>query len=424
MLTGFLLIAAAQAAAPAVTVAPPDPAAHFSGAGGNVKFDSVCRGLTAETVAPDPGCAQRLARGETAASIDIAVGTIMKAASRQEAEAGLALVERAVAAEDHPAAHYLLGSLLTTGERVPPDYRRGVMHLEKAVAGGNAAAADLLATLLLSGRGVRQDVPRALSLYEKAIAGGMKGTATRLAVHYLQGVAVPKDTARGRALLDAAAAAGHQDASTALAMLTATSTNYQMHPYADRPPELRTYNPLEMPRIPPAFGYTDEFARLFHSDLGDPAILARLERDQATLPTPYLYELARRLSFTAPDKARGYWMLARMRMSYDASRCEDAQAMEAVNGWDMLMLPELRPALAGMTPEQIRAGVEFALAREASLPADARPWWVCYAGMAAYAPALEGKPVPLKLKPAADWPKLRDKARADLKALLTDPPAQ
>ena len=429
-LAGLMLIAAVQtapartgAAAPAPKVAAPDVTAPFGATRGAIKFDRVCRGVAIARLPSSPACAERAGRGETAASIELAMGTVMAAASLEEARSGLAVLERSIAAENHPAAHYLLGTLLGTGERFPPDYPKAVRHLEQAVAGGNVAAADLLATLVLEGRGTAQDVPRAISLYERAMAGGLAGSASRLALLHLQGNYLPRDEARARAILNSAAAVGDPAAASTLTMMTAKVTAYQMHPSADGA-ELRVYGALDTPSIPPAFGFTDDFRKLHYSAYSDPAVVARLEREQSSLPTPYLYELARRMAPVSVDKARGYWMLARLRMMYDSTRCSDPASAEAVGAWDMVVKRDLAHTVAGIAPAEMKAAVEFALAREAAMPGDARPWWVCYSGMAAYSTALDKKPPPLALKPAAEWPKLRREARERFKALLTAPPAK
>ena len=424
-LKALILIAAAQAAAPAPPprVAAPDVTAPFSATRGAIKFDKVCRGVTVASLPASPACAERAGRGETAASIELAMSTVMAAGSGEEAGRGIAVLERSIAAENHPAAHYLLGTLLGTGERLPPDFPKAVRHLEQAAAGGNFAAMDLLATMVLEGRGTAQDVPRAISLYERAMAGGMAGTAPRLALLYLQGNYLPRDEAKAKAILDAAVAAGVPDASSMLTMMTAKVTNYQMHPSPDGA-ELRVYGPLDTPVIPPAFGFTDDFRKLHHGAYSDPAVLARLEREQSTLPTPYLYELARRIAPLSADKARGYWMLARLRMAYDSARCSDPGAMEAVGAWDRVVIRDLHYTVARIAPATMKAAVEFALERESAMPGDSRPWWVCYSGMSAYSTALDKKRPALALKPARDWPKLRQEARERFKALLTAPAAK
>lgn len=423
--TGLVLVAAAQAAgaAPSPRVAAPDSTAPFSATRGAIKFDKVCRDVIVAKLAASPACAERSGRGETAASLELALATVMGAASGEEAAAGVAVIERSIAAENHPAAHYFLGTLLATGERLPPDYPKAVRHLEQAVAGGNFAAMDLLATMVLEGRGTAQDVPRAISLYERAMAGGMAGTAPRLALLYAQGNYLPRDEAKARAILDSAVAAGDPGAAPLLTMMTAKVTAYQMHPRPDGA-ELRVYGSLDSPLIPPAFGFTDDFRKLHYSAYSDPLVVARLEREQASLPTPYLYELARRIAPSSADKARGYWMLARLRMIYDSTRCSDPTSVEAVRAWDMVVIRDLRYAVAAITPAQNRAAIEFALEREAAMPGDVRPWWVCYSGMAAYSTALDRKPPPLALKPASEWPKIREEARGRFKALLTAPPAK
>jgi hypothetical protein len=424
-ISGLMLLAAAQAAppaAPAPRVGPPDPRVQFTGGAAPVFFDNKCRNFTVATLPGNPSCADRVARGETAASIEVALATFLAARTPAEAAPGLAVMEKAIAAENHPAAHYFLASVLATSERLPPDYPRAVRHLEAAVAGGNVAAADLLATLVLEGRGTRQDVARAVSLYERAMAGGMSASASRLALLYVQGNLVAKDDARARTILQAAAAAGDPQAPVTLMMLDTKVTAYQMHPRPDGDPELRVYGGLDTPFIPPGFGFTDEFRKLHNTAYSDPAVLERLEREQASLPTPYLYELARRYAAVSAEKALGYYMLGRLRMTYDAKRCADPMAMEGVSAWDRIVARDLRFLLVGAAAAERRAAVDFALAREATMPADSRPWWVCYSGMEAYGLAMEKKPVPLKLKPAKDWPRLRGDARDALKALLTAPP--
>lgn len=424
--SGVAFAFAAQAAAPAQLpkIAPPNPRAFFTGGSAPLIVDGACRGLTIATLAASRPCSDRVERGESAPIIEVAMTTIMSAADDATAKAGLALLEKAIAAEDHPAIHYLLGSLLTTGERFPPDYLRGIAHLEKAVAGGNVAAMDLLAINVLEGRGTAQDPARAIALFERAAAGGMAGSAVRLASYHLKGEWIPKDESRGRAILDAAQAAGDPQARMAMLMATAKITNYQLHPRADGEPELRGYGAFDSPPIPPGFGFTDDFAKVHRAAFSDAAVAARLEREHASLPTPYTYELARRTVATDPAKALGWYMLARLRMSYDAGRCASPQALEALQGWDMLVHRDLAAVLRYAPAAQHQAAVDFALKEEARLPAATRPWWVCYASMEAFGTAMEKKPVALALRPAAEWPSIRDKAREAIKALRNGPPAR
>ena len=285
------------------------------------------------------------------------------------------------------------------------------------MAGGNIAAADLLGTLVLEGKGTAQNIPRAVKLLEQAAAGGMEGSAVRLAHLYLAGTYLPADPELARRIIEAAVKAGSGPAPGMLAMLDgeARMRNIQLIP-AENPARvtLREYKTFDNPQIPPAFGFTDDFQLLHRSAYSDPAVLARLERDYPRLPTPYIYELARRMAAVSPDKARGYLLLGRLRLLYDTRRCADRQAMEAMFAWSGLIQRDIQHTLKGMTREQFDAAKRFALEREAALPADTRPWWVCYSGLVSYSAAAEGKPVPLPLVPQGEWPRLRQKARDDL----------
>jgi hypothetical protein len=425
--THLLLAAlAALAAAPAgPAIAPPTVTAQFSASAGNLRFDRACAAVTLQSLAANAGCAARVGRGETGPTIEVIMATYEAAPKASTVAAALPLLDRAIAAEHHPAASYLAGSLLTTGELVQPDYARGLAYLEQAVAGGNIAAADLLGLMVLEGRGTAQDVPRAIRLFEQAAAGGMEGSANRLGLLYLDGQYLPRDVARGRDILERAKAAGVRGAAENLLALDAEarSHNYQIHPSEDPAKiEIRDYKMLEIPPVPPAFGFTDDFRRLHYSAYSDAAALARLERDYPALPTPYIFELARRMAAVSPDKARGYFMVAQLRLQYDIRRCADAQAGEAGPLWSALVARELRSTFTQAGPAQIDAAVAFAFEREAAMPGDTRPWWVCYGGMASYAALAGDKPPPLSLVPQSQWPALRQAVRDELTRMLARTP--
>lgn len=410
--------AAAQAPAPATPrVGAPTATAPFSATKGNLQFDRACRDLTFETLASDRGCAARVGRGESAPTMEVVMGSLMRSYTPENVRVALRMLDRAIAAEAHPAAQYLAGTLLATAEAVAPDHARGVAYLEKAVAGGNVAAADLLGLMVLEGKGAAQDVPRAVKLLEKAADGGMEGSAARLAQVYLAGTHIPPNPDLARRILEAAVTAGSSAAPGMLAMLDGESRihNIQLIP-AEDPAKvtLRKYGTFDNPPIPPAFGFTEEFQRLHYSAYGDTAVLVRLERDYPRLPTPYIYELTRRMAAVSPDKARGYLLLGRLRLLYDVRRCSDPQASQAMSAWTDFAQRDIQHVLKGMTRDQFEAARRFALEREAALPADTRPWWVCYSGMVSYSAAADGKPVSLPLVPQSEWPRLRQKVRDEL----------
>jgi TPR repeat protein len=325
-----LLLAAAVPQSP-VQVAPADPTAMFKFNGGALKFDPSCRDYSLDTVASNPDCAARIAKGE-AAPITSHRSEDIGFVPARTADA-LKLLQLSAAATDSPAVHYFLGTVFGTAERVQPNYALAVRHLSVAAERGNPAAADLLASLLIAGKGAPRDVPRAVRLYEAAAANGFPTAAVALAKLYLAGKFVTKDAERGLAWLDAAAAVNAPTAAELAILARGQSkiTNFQLIPSAD-PNMVRVvrYGTFDNPDIPPNFGFDSDFQALHDAPYDDVATLARLEKGAASMPTPYLYELARRLASRDPSRSLQTYLLARTRMAYDVSRCADPAAVEAL----------------------------------------------------------------------------------------------
>jgi hypothetical protein len=371
-------------------------------------------------VQSNPSCAARVAKGEAAPSLAIAAATLGSLPAKSTD--AVHLLERSVVATDSPAVHYFLGSVLGTAERVQPNYTVAVRHLSVAADRGNPAAADLLASLLIAGKGAPRDVPRAIRLYEMAAANGFPNAAVSLGKLYLAGKAVPKDETRGLAWLDAAAAVSVPTAAqlAALARNQAKITNFQLIPSAD-PAKVKAvrYGTFDNPDIPPNFGFDLAFQAVHDAPYEDPVTLARLERDAANLPTPYLYELARRLAARDAPRSLTTYLVARTRMAYDASRCADPASLESLRAWDMLIAPDLRFLFVAGRPTP--AILSAALAEERKLPADTQPWWVCRSGMTAMTATIRDKAGPLQLKPVDQWPELRQAAQTQLSGLAGNP---
>ncbi len=408
-----LLLALAGTTALEVKVSPADPTAVFKSDVGSLKFDPACRDYTLETVSANPACAQRVAAAETGPALATVIHTLALDPAR--ADEAIRLLERTVALRNHASLHYFLGSFLSTAEVYRPDYAKAVRHLTIAAEKGNPAAADLLAQLLLAGKGTTPDVPRAIQLLEAAANSGFPSSGVVLGQLYLSGRLVPKDEVRGRAWLDAAAAAGVPKAAelAAMAAMDEKVHNFQLIP-APQPVQVKAvrYGTFDNPDIPPSFGFDPTFQAVHHSPYDDAVTLEMLERSAASLPTPYLYELARRLAARDPDRALRTYLVARVRMTYDASRCDDPAALEAVGAWDLIVAKDLRYLLRqGVFPAAI---VDAALVEEGKLAADTIPWWVCRSGMPEMSAALAGKVGPLKLKQASEWPALREAARSEI----------
>lgn len=397
-------------------VKPADPTAQFQGDGTSLKMDPACRDYTLDSVVADPACSARIAKAEPAPSLAIATHTIMETPGRTGD--AIALLEKSAKTYDLPATHYLLGNLLASPDRIRPDYDKAVRHLSMAAKRGNPAAADLLAGLILEGKGSRRDVTQAIQLYEFAAGNGFPNAAVSLGKLYLMGRYTPVDEARGRAWLDAAAAVGVPSANQLAALAAAGSkiNNFQLVPAANaKSVKAVRFGPFDNPDIPPNFGFDEAFQKVHATEFGDAPTRSSLAADAFSMPTPYLYELARRLAPYDPAKATTAYLVARIRMTYDASRCSDSAALEALRAWDMLIGRDIRFLFAGGPPS--KALVDAALSAESSMPADTQPWWVCRSGIAEMTAAMEGKVGPLKLKPAAEWPALREAARSKISTL-------
>jgi hypothetical protein len=233
---------------------------------------------------------------------------------------------------------------------------------------------------------------------------------------YLNGRYLAPDRALARRILERASAAGVIGAQETLRIVDAEEKmhNFQILPSQDPAKvAVREYGNFDMPEIPPSFGFVEDLRRLHYSGYSDAATLAGLERDSARLPSPYLFELARREAAVSRQKALGYFLLAELRMTYDTGRCADPMAKQATGAMARLVAPDLRFA-ADVDQAGLDAAIRFALEHDSAMPADTLPWWVCYSGMATYEAVLDHKPAMLQLAPRADWPRIREAARKAL----------
>lgn len=418
----LVLLVAAAVAQPIPPIKPSDGTELFQGDGSRILFDPACRDFTVESVKTAPACAMRVAKGETAASLAIASNTLKD--TPQDALKAVAVLEKAIAAENHPAAHYLLGVFLGTGQQIVPRYADAARHLEIASARGNPAAADLLGDLIVEGKGTARNIPGAVAQYEKAMAGGFTGSAVKLAMLYLNGRYRPVDKDYGARLLSAAAAAGNERAQQLSALASTDNIhNFQLLPSDDdNKVEVKEFGTFDNPEIPPNFGFDEAFQAVHYQPFDNQAVLVSLENRAATGPTPYLYELARRLGPSDPQRALRTYLLARTRMTYDASRCSDPSAFQAVRAWDMLIGKDIAFTLSAANRNELIAQAASALKEEARLSGSDRPWWVCRSGINEMSAAIAGKVKPLELKPESEWPAARAKARAGLEAVVRQKP--
>ncbi len=174
---------------------------------------------------------------------------------------------------------------------------------------------------------------------------------------------------------------------------------------------------FDNPEIPPNYGYDLEFQKVRFTEFDDPEVRSALRARERSNPTPYLYELARRIAPYDPVKAIKTYLIAAMRMSYDANRCADKSALHASQAWDISVIPEL---LFLFKDRKLTKKVsQVALEEEALFPSDTVPWWVCRSGIAAMSDAIEGKVGPLKLIPVSEWAAQRERSREFIRSFST-----
>jgi hypothetical protein len=315
----------------------------FRSDGTALKFDPVCRDFNLDTVISDSACAARVEAGEPAPSLAIAAQTIEQVPTR--AADAINVLERSANASNHAAVHYFLGIVLSSPSILKPDYKAAVEHLAMAAEKDNSAAAYKLAILIFEGKGTRRDMPRVITLLETAAAGGVPVAAVSLGKLYLSGRFLSINKLQGSAWLDAAVGFADPEAwrLSVAAKLDLNMNNIQLIP-APSVSDVRVmrFNTFENPFLPPNFGLDPAFQKIYDSEFDDPSTRAALLANEKSNPTPYLYELARRIAPYYPEKATKSYLIAKMRMTYDAARCLGPAAFGALQAWDTFVLPEIR----------------------------------------------------------------------------------
>ena len=191
--------------------------------------------------------------------------------------------------------------------------------------------------------------------------GGFSPSLGNLANLYLTGRRMPPNRARMDALLAAAEAAGDPNAAKLKEQITfsAKVTNFQtVPPQKGDVPASIAYHGFDGPELPPSVGFDAAFQKIYYAPFDDPAILADLRARAATMPTPYLFELARRTAPSDPREAMTLYLLARLRMAYDGARCADPTAAQGAAMWGQLIVPQIRYGNfdAAILPDARRGG--------------------------------------------------------------------
>jgi hypothetical protein len=150
----------------------------------------------------------------------------------------------------------------------------------------------------------------------------------------------------------------------------------------------------------------------------DGEIVARLTSQRDGLPPAYIYEVVRRICAKSPDEAAYLFMLAGMRMRYDAYRCMDETALAGIQATLVEASPMACPALT--EKKRMLPVLERLTADPALFASKASPWWICSHGMAVVQAGLANKTLTQRewLKPESDWPKAQARVRDDLQFTL------
>lgn len=411
MLIAFLLAVAAPVTS-VVKVLPAVPNPAWVANGVLLQPDQACQNVTLNTLEENSSCGEAVARFEPGAVVPVAVRTIATTKRTQDA---IQLLETSLEHNNHPVLHASLGFLLSSAEFVPPDYPKALHHLRIASDAGNPSATNQLAKLLYEGKGTERDLSQAVKMSAKAAGLGYPRAATDLARLYHIGLLLPRDEQLSKAWLDAGIAVGEPTA-TKLASAIASENKVhvmQLMPSAD-PAKVRMirYSPLTKPEVRAEYGFDNDFEAVYKKPYSDAATLAWLETEAKRLPTPYLFELARRQAGTDPSKAQRTLFLAQLQMSYDALRCADSEAArEATIAWTQFTLTDARYMMRQLPSPGF---IEDVLATDTEFPADNEPWWVCRAGTAAMLTSVitaESPDIanPLRLKPKSEWTNIRKK---------------
>lgn len=388
-------------------VAQEDPEATIKWNDGVVERNSSCAGVSYNSLDNYPLCASQYRSANLHALLYVTIQSMNK--SLDERRSAIASLEAANSGVGHPAIDYLLANMFGTGRGPTINYRKARFYAARAAEQGNAAAANLLATFLIDGKGGPRDVDEGLRWHRYAATNGFAVSGYLLGGLYAKGQLVERDLDLAKAYFEATADAGLEQARRYASLIDMGDKvqNLQLIP-APHPAdvEIINYTTLENPEIPPAFGFTPKFQEIYRRPHSDEQTLQYLEENFRQLPTPYTFELSRRLISTDNDRAIVLQQAGRIRLAYDIERCVDPAAKEALSAWNRIYVPEFGSLLIISSPAKTL--IESAIAEFQMADLDTEPWWICRAGTIEYSRAASGDPGPLRLKPRAEWPAIQE----------------
>ncbi|MEE2527159.1 hypothetical protein V0U79_12345 [Hyphobacterium sp. HN65] len=156
----------------------------------------------------------------------------------------------------------------------------------------------------------------------------------------------------------------------------------------------------------------------------DREIATQLYEARDTIPAGMLFEAARRYASFDEEQAVYVFFLARARTFYDALRCVDSTAMNAIeiitdmSGQEVAAL--LNITTDGNTvarTERMQRALERVLSSGEIATGQFSPWWICSGSDSAYFAAVNGAEMPEGewLKNRSLWPGIEEQVRRNIR---------
>lgn len=326
-------------------------------------------------------------------------------------EKGLALLKPFADIGDPPKAALKMGEYLVQGKAMPPQYEKGIVYLNNARQHGLGQAAFDLAQLFIDGRGIEQSLENAVLNYQFSIDHGYPQAILGYAILYLDNKLTPIDEVKARSILDTEIKRGNKNAVFALNQIDMIETKYkkiEAIPKPDGTLEFIKVRGVNVRQLDAIEGDTDEFVKIHNQSFqNNDKIIAEFQAKINQLPTPYFYEIARRIAVTNSDEALKWLWLARLRMEYDVNRCTNPRAFEVSGDWRGF-INEAAPWLSRFaTVEKNQAAYEAAKLIDKTLSSSLKPWWACSYISEAQPFALRSQQLTKTMKPVSEWPKIK-----------------
>lgn len=142
-------------------------------------------------------------------------------------------------------------------------------------------------------------------------------------------------------------------------------------------------------------------------------VIAWLKQKSDSLPAPFMMELGSRVFAQDHNAGLRWYILGRIRASYDARRCTDRTASQAISALVMEYPEIFKYFRAHRKDKDYLKTWKEALDWEKTHPYSASPSWICSHGIQAF----RQSPASLTV-PKEDWPEIRAKTLQETEAFL------